>query len=105
MTFNPALFLGARLQGLADQLSISMTETLQIIGQQPMIWSVKPSQVACSVAEIGSQLGTSREGALRLVCKMPVLLTLDKRLMVLSLQGGSRVKMSTKALRATNGRM
>ncbi len=52
-----------------------------------MIYFLGHAQVSCGISQIESQLGLSKEEALQAVSKMPVLLALDPRLLVLGMNG------------------
>ncbi|GAX81753.1 hypothetical protein CEUSTIGMA_g9181.t1 [Chlamydomonas eustigma] len=74
-----------KLLPLAESLGVPLPVLVTLIGKQPIMWLIKSTQVENTVAQVASQLGLTKEAALQQVVKMPVLVALERKLLVLGI--------------------
>ncbi|GLC42677.1 hypothetical protein PLESTB_001126300 [Pleodorina starrii] len=78
-----------RLDVLATKLGLPLPDLVALVGRQALLWVVPPSQVACTLGDVAGALGLSGEQATELMARVPPIVTIEKRLMRLSVQGVS----------------
>ena len=66
-----------RVEALAAALGVKLSTAVEMVGRQPMLWSVPPRDVRSSVPTIAGRLGVSEAAAARLAERNPVLLALE----------------------------
>ncbi|MEW5306609.1 MAG: hypothetical protein WDW36_009063 [Sanguina aurantia] len=80
-------WLARRLVSLSERLAVPLPTAIELVCRQKLLWMVGAASVASNIKQVQSCLGLTEEEALAFACRMPVVLTLEPRLLALDVAG------------------